>query len=130
MYIVRCMRTCMCMCAQCAIHSSSMPNDDRTVSIYPIHICSHTSKTKVRLGESNVCTVHFTHAPFGLLYYGFSYTLVLFKQSFLLLHATAYRVHNRKCFANGVWHNQRNRRHGHGTPICCVIRGYPTISIK
>lgn len=100
--------TCSCICTMCdpSIHSSSMPNDDRTIFIHQYTQYTHTStnQSSVRR-KSNVCMVQFTHAPFGRLYNGFSYTLALFNNpSFLrLLHATkSYRVLNKKRFANGL----------------------------
>lgn len=103
-WMLRLACACACVCVQCAIHPFKL-YAQRWQNHF--NTCTHTSKNKSSARRKQcVCTVQFTHAPFGRNSITVFRTLWCFSTILpdWLLHALAnsYRVHNRKRFANGV----------------------------
>lgn len=79
-------RLCLCVFTMC---DPSMLHAHCPTMTEPFpYTLTYTSKNKSSEQAMCPCTGQFTHAPFGRLDYGFSYTLALFNNPSWLLHAT------------------------------------------
>lgn len=115
-WMLRLACACACVCVQCAIHPFKLH-----AQRWQNRIHTHTliqAKTKVRIGESNVCARYNSRMlrSVGTLLRFFVH-FGAFQQSFLTDYCMRYQIRTGCSIENALrveWLNQRNRRHGHG----------------